>query len=631
MADGKEIKIVITADHAAALKALNETIGAVEKTGESSKKQVNVLENFKKGWLEITAATAGTILVVKSCISEYAAAEAIQVKLNTALTSAGENTAEVNKAIDDYAGNIKKMTVLDDEAVKSLITLGLNMNATAEESMAATDGAIGFSKALGIDLNTAMKASLAMEEGNMQKLTRLIPTLAAAGDESQQLAEAQKTVAKGLAQAYAETGTADGKIKIMTRSIDDMKKGFGAILADALLPLLVVFTKIVDWFTKGPEIFKILIVALVGGFAVMLVAAKLFGIGLTSALGIWGILISAIVFAVTLIIANWSKIFPFIVNLWLHKILPFLDNTWIAIRIGLLWLAKQVLTILGVIWTPFIAGIDLVIIAFNKLTGKHIATLSEMKNKLTENIDAQIAEFQREIAANKAKNDEEYKDTADKNKKEAADKKKSKAQEKIDQKKDDEAEKTRQEKLLKEKEEREAAAAESEKARVQRSEDWKRTMAESTFGAVEQAFEDEEVTGKKVVMALIKAWADMFAFKLHTIAVEAFVTGNYLKALAAEAGAVAISAGARVITRAIDKSFANGGIITEPVVGVGQNSGQTYSIAENGPERVGPVGGGGGGAAIVIQNMVVKANDARAFLNSMTALQRRMNINPLKA
>ena len=122
----------------------------------------------------------------------------------------------------------------------------------------------------------------------------------------------------------------------------------------------------------------------------------------------------------------------------------------------------------------------------------------------------------------------------------------------------------------------------------------------------------------------------MFAFKLHTIAVEAFVTGNYLKALAAEAGAVAISAGARVITRAIDKSFANGGIITEPVIGVGQNTGQTYSIAENAPEQVGPVGGSGG-PAIVIQNMVVRANDARAFLNSMTALQRRMNINPLKA
>jgi hypothetical protein len=40
-------------------------------------------------------------------------------------------------------------------------------------------------------------------------------------------------------------------------------------------------------------------------------------------------------------------------------------------------------------------------------------------------------------------------------------------------------------------------------------------------------------------------------------------------------------------------AMAGGGILREPVFGYGMRSGNTYSLAERGPERVGPVGGGG--------------------------------------
>jgi hypothetical protein len=40
--------------------------------------------------------------------------------------------------------------------------------------------------------------------------------------------------------------------------------------------------------------------------------------------------------------------------------------------------------------------------------------------------------------------------------------------------------------------------------------------------------------------------------------------------------------------------FANGGIINEPVAGIGQRSGRTYTFAENMPERVSPMTSFGG-------------------------------------
>jgi hypothetical protein len=57
--------------------------------------------------------------------------------------------------------------------------------------------------------------------------------------------------------------------------------------------------------------------------------------------------------------------------------------------------------------------------------------------------------------------------------------------------------------------------------------------------------------------------------------------------------------------------FANGGTISEPVVGVGMRSGAGYTIAERGPEQVVPFGGrassGGGSMSITINNPQVRS------------------------
>jgi len=60
-----------------------------------------------------------------------------------------------------------------------------------------------------------------------------------------------------------------------------------------------------------------------------------------------------------------------------------------------------------------------------------------------------------------------------------------------------------------------------------------------------------------------------------------------------------------------DYSYANGGWITEPVFGVGQDSGKTYQIAENHPEYVNP-GGAGGHSISVPVNINGPASEAYA-------------------
>ena len=61
------------------------------------------------------------------------------------------------------------------------------------------------------------------------------------------------------------------------------------------------------------------------------------------------------------------------------------------------------------------------------------------------------------------------------------------------------------------------------------------------------------------------------------------------------------------------KEYANGGIINEPVSGVGMNSGDSYLLGESGAEMVTPLGKSGGGSNITIniQNMNGSDDDMR--------------------
>jgi len=60
-----------------------------------------------------------------------------------------------------------------------------------------------------------------------------------------------------------------------------------------------------------------------------------------------------------------------------------------------------------------------------------------------------------------------------------------------------------------------------------------------------------------------------------------------------------------------DKVYGSGGIINEPISGIGLNSGQSYLMGESGSEMITPMGKSGGGITINIQNMNGSDDDMR--------------------
>ena len=70
--------------------------------------------------------------------------------------------------------------------------------------------------------------------------------------------------------------------------------------------------------------------------------------------------------------------------------------------------------------------------------------------------------------------------------------------------------------------------------------------------------------------------------------------------------------------------MANGGIISEPIIGVGK-SGRTYSFGEKGSETVIPHGASAGGITINIQNMSGSHNDLQNLRKVIMQVMQESN------
>jgi len=113
-------------------------------------------------------------------------------------------------------------------------------------------------------------------------------------------------------------------------------------------------------------------------------------------------------------------------------------------------------------------------------------------------------------------------------------------------------------------------------------------------------------------------------------AIAALASGNFVGAAGFTAAAVGIKIAGRAAGAAIRgdvKKMAEGGVIDEPVMGIGQRTGQRYLMGEAGPEVVSPMTQAGNDGAmagnISINNLTIYAQDVNDFKNQLGDLYRQ--------
>lgn len=176
--------------------------------------------------------------------------EAAIIKLNAALEATGQNQEGVSESIQDFATELQGLTTVGDEATLSLIQIALNSGLTAEASKEAAKDAIGLSKAFGIDLTAAIKATTNAQQGNFDMLNRYVPAVKNAKGEVEKQAAAEIALANAFEIARAETKTSIGVEIQLQNAIGDSQEIIGEYVSEILTPWRAVLLDLVTQSNK---------------------------------------------------------------------------------------------------------------------------------------------------------------------------------------------------------------------------------------------------------------------------------------------------------------------------------------------------------------------------------------------
>ncbi len=185
---------------------------------------------FKKiavaGGIMGTAIVGGLVSVAKA----FAESESASRRLANTFTALGEDGNKAAEVWGKYAESIMKVTTLDDEVVLGLVAQAKTMGVANENIKAATEGAIGLSEAMGVDLSAALKMTAMAMNGEYMMMTRQNAAMRAATTDAEKAAVAQRLMAQGLEIAKQKTETIAGAWQRLKTSWSEALEQVGRVL-----------------------------------------------------------------------------------------------------------------------------------------------------------------------------------------------------------------------------------------------------------------------------------------------------------------------------------------------------------------------------------------------------------------
>ncbi len=195
--------------------------GGLQKTGVS----------FRRMGVIALAATTAIAGAFTGLLKAWAQQETANNKLGATFRAMGEDADEAVKKWGDFATSVQRVTTLGDEQIMHLVSLGKTMGITNDKLEEATKGAIGLSKAFGIDVTSAMKMTALAMQGEYTMLQRYIPELRKATTDAEKHAIVQRAMASGFKIAQDEVNTLAGAWKQLKDVIGDGFQALGEGLA----------------------------------------------------------------------------------------------------------------------------------------------------------------------------------------------------------------------------------------------------------------------------------------------------------------------------------------------------------------------------------------------------------------
>jgi hypothetical protein len=218
----------------ATLKLTTDGTGLEEGLDRAGKKTSLALKAMA------AVAVAALVKLGKDCFDSFLEAERATAKLTGAIAATGQAGKISVKAITDLASALQKTTTYADEATVSAAAMLQQLAGLTERGLKQALPVVqDLAAAMGMDLEAAATLVGKAIAGNTAGLTRYGIEVKEGATKSETFANVIEGLNDKFAGMAEQLGkTTGGQLVIFRNEIDDLKESIGALLADALNPLL---------------------------------------------------------------------------------------------------------------------------------------------------------------------------------------------------------------------------------------------------------------------------------------------------------------------------------------------------------------------------------------------------------
>lgn len=181
-------------------------------------------------------------------------AEKATHNLNAALKANGAYSKKASEDLNKFAESLMKVTVYDDEAIKSGMALAINLKDSAKGIKEVTTAGIGLAAMFNMPLEKGMRVAALGSKGIAARLRLMGIELKKGATDVSVWAEVSGKGAKGFQQAMSfAANTTEGQMMQLKNAMDEIAEKIGNELLPALDKIVKALQKIVDLIDRLPK------------------------------------------------------------------------------------------------------------------------------------------------------------------------------------------------------------------------------------------------------------------------------------------------------------------------------------------------------------------------------------------
>ncbi|MFO8065950.1 MAG: hypothetical protein R6U11_00065 [Bacteroidales bacterium] len=176
------------------------------------------------------------VSAIKRFITSSVKAYDIQIqaerKLAAAIKAGGGEVKRTLKEYKRFASQLQNISTVGDEATLGMLSVAQSMGVTGDAAKLAVKEAIALSKAMGMNEQSAIRYTAALESGNSTMLARYLPTLRSIEGNAERAAKAHELLGNMFSQVTEEANSGLGPVRQLENAIGDLKETIGLLIVE---------------------------------------------------------------------------------------------------------------------------------------------------------------------------------------------------------------------------------------------------------------------------------------------------------------------------------------------------------------------------------------------------------------